>query len=45
MIKYKMGVDVDGKDETADLEDRDFLLITAIDNLSNEIKKLRLING
>ena len=39
MKKYKY------KDEEFDLEDKDFLLITAIDNLANEIQKLRLSNG
>lgn len=35
MKKYKFGsIDVE-------LDDRDFLLTTAIDNLANEIKKLR----
>jgi len=27
------------------LEDKDFLLITALNNLSNEIQKMRLSNG
>jgi len=27
------------------LEDKDFLLITAINNLANEIQKLRMTNG
>ena len=36
MKKYKF------EDEEIDLEEKDFLLITAIDNLSNEIRKLRV---
>ncbi len=27
------------------LEDKDFLLITAINNLANEIQKMRMTNG
>ena len=38
-IKYKL------KEEEYDLEDKDFLLINAIDNLANEIQKMRISNG
>lgn len=33
------------KGESYVLEDKDFLLITSINNLANEIKKLRMQNG
>ena len=33
------------KGESYTLEDRDFLLITAINNLTTEIFKLRMTNG
>ena len=36
MKKYKY------KGDEFDLEDKDFLLITSIDNLSNEIRKARI---
>lgn len=36
MIKYSF------KEQEIDLEDKDFLLITAIDNLTNEIRKAGL---
>ena len=40
MKKYRYKLS-DGKEEEINLEDKDFLLITAIDNLSNEIQRLR----
>ena len=39
--KYKIGE----VEEEADLEDKDYFLITAIDNLANEIQKMRMSNG
>ena len=39
MKKYKY------KDGEFDLEDKDFFLITAIDNLTTEIRKARNTNG
>ena len=39
MIKYKH------KEEEIEIEDKDFLLITAIDNLAKEIKVSRLKDG
>lgn len=33
------------KDESYILEDKDFLLITTLNNLTNEIRKLRMTNG
>ncbi len=36
MKKYKY------EDEEIDLEEKDFLLITAIDNLANQIRKARM---
>jgi hypothetical protein len=43
MKKYNVKA-VEGT-EDVQLEDKDFLLITAIDNLSNEIRLARLNNG
>ena len=40
MKKYKLGPKE--TEEVFDLEDKDFLLITAIDNLANEIRKARV---
>ena len=39
--KYKDG----SKELEAELEEKDFFLIRAIDNLANEIKKARIQNG
>ena len=44
-LKYTYGIDEQGNDREYNLEDKDFLLITAIDKLSNEIQKLRMQNG
>jgi len=33
------------EEESYTLEDKDFLLITAINNLANEIQKMRMSNG
>lgn len=41
MKKYKYGKDEDGNDIEFELEDKDFLLITAIDNLAKEIERAR----
>ena len=40
MKKYKLS-----NDEEVELEDKDFLLITAIDNLADKINMLRMSNG
>lgn len=43
MKKYQFKVGEE--EEEFDLEDKDFLLITAIDNLSEQINNLRLAYG
>jgi len=43
MKKYK--IKVDDKIEEIDLEDKDYLLITSIDKLTNNIERLRLTYG
>ena len=45
-IKYKYGVDETGKDIEYELPDDKFLLITAIDNLTNKLEHIRgYLNG
>lgn len=44
-MKYAIKSNNTGKKENVELEDKDFALINALDNLTNEIKMLRLSNG
>jgi len=43
MRNYK--IIIDGKKETILLEDKDFILTIAIDNLTKEIKRMGIRNG
>ncbi len=50
MKKYSFYEEKDDKDKEivkkeVELEDKDYFLIKSIDNLSNEIQKLRVSNG
>ena len=40
-LKYKYGIDEQGKDKEYNLQDKDFLLINAIDNLTKELNMAR----